>query len=253
MNGDSINAELHTLTGAYALNALSDLESRAFEVHLAQCASCAREVAELGETAARLGSAVQAQPPPQLRDRVLAVAFQTRQLPPEVTPMAQTGTGWGHWARRAGALAAAAGVLVAVGIGAHGVQGGRHLEREVDALRQVTAEQDRFADLLAAPDVKLVHGEVSGGGTGTAVVSPSRGAALFLARGLAELPEDRTYQLWVIGRGGPRSAGLLGPAADPRPLLAQGVTAADRIGLTVEPRGGSAKPTTDAVVVLPLA
>ncbi|WP_367129420.1 anti-sigma factor [Saccharothrix sp. HUAS TT1] len=252
MTGDSINAELHTLTGAYVLSALSELESRAFEVHLAQCASCALEVAELSETAARLGSAVQVQPSPQLRERVLAAASRTRQLPPEVAHRAPA-RGRGRRLRRATGLTAAASVLVAVGLGVHGVQNERQLEREVDALRQATAEHDRFADLLAAPDARLVRGEVSGGGTGTAVVSASRGAALFLADGLAELPGDRAYQLWVIGRDGPRSAGLLGSAASPRPLLAQGIGEADKFGLTVEPRGGSEQPTTPAVVVLPFA
>ncbi|MFI9006788.1 anti-sigma factor domain-containing protein [Actinosynnema sp. NPDC053489] len=252
MTSDPTDAGLHTMTGAYALNALSEPERRAFEAHLAQCASCAQEVAELAETAARLGAAAQVQPPPQLRERVLSAAARTRQLPPEVPRHVPTRRG-GRWLRRATALTAAAGVLVAVGLGVQAVRHGRQLEREVDALRQTTAEYGRFADLLAAPDAKLVRGPVNGGGTGTAVVSHSRGAALFLAEGLTALPEDRSYQLWVIGRDGPRPAGVLDSATNPQPLLAEGVSGADRFGLTVEPRGGSPKPTTGTVVVLALA
>ncbi|NKE62613.1 anti-sigma factor, partial [Lentzea sp. PSKA42] len=65
----STSADLHTLTGAYAVNALSDTERAAFETHLIRCESCATEVAELAATATRLGAAVDFPPPPQLRAR----------------------------------------------------------------------------------------------------------------------------------------------------------------------------------------
>ncbi|HEY0641398.1 MAG TPA: anti-sigma factor, partial [Pseudonocardiaceae bacterium] len=77
-----MNAEIHTLTGAYALDALSGTERAGFEHHLAECPACAAEVAELQATAAALGTAVAATPPPGLRAKVLAEARRTRQLPP---------------------------------------------------------------------------------------------------------------------------------------------------------------------------
>lgn len=43
--------DLHTLTGAYALGALSEQESAEFAGHLAQCQACTQEVRELRETA----------------------------------------------------------------------------------------------------------------------------------------------------------------------------------------------------------
>ena len=69
-----MSADLHTLTGAYAAHALSDTERLAFERHLDACPACAQEVRELTETAARLGGAVAAPPPPDLWDRVRAEA-----------------------------------------------------------------------------------------------------------------------------------------------------------------------------------
>ncbi|MDX8035418.1 anti-sigma factor [Lentzea sp. BCCO 10_0856] len=57
-------------------------------------------------------------------------------------------------------------------------------------------------DLLSTPDVKLVSGSRSAGDMGTAVVSPSRNKAVFLASELPQLPSDRTYQLWIVGPGG---------------------------------------------------
>ncbi|WP_031099410.1 RskA family anti-sigma factor, partial [Streptomyces sp. NRRL S-15] len=75
-------AELHTLTGAYALHALPDDERVAFERHLGVCGACAQEVRELSATAARLGLAVSAVPPPALRDRVLREITTVRQEAP---------------------------------------------------------------------------------------------------------------------------------------------------------------------------
>ncbi|WP_103337818.1 zf-HC2 domain-containing protein [Amycolatopsis sp. CA-126428] len=40
-------ADLHTLTGAYAVNALSDLERAQFDRHLNECDACRLEVREL--------------------------------------------------------------------------------------------------------------------------------------------------------------------------------------------------------------
>jgi anti-sigma factor RsiW len=74
-----MSADLHTLTGAYAADALSETERLAFERHLDACPACAQEVRELTETAARLGSAVAVPPPAALWERVRAEAAATRQ------------------------------------------------------------------------------------------------------------------------------------------------------------------------------
>src|SRR4051812_49041418 len=75
---------VHTLVGAYALDALSEFERRQFEAHLGECETCAQEVRGLSETTARLGSAVAQRPPLGMRERVLAEVSQVRQVPPRV-------------------------------------------------------------------------------------------------------------------------------------------------------------------------
>ncbi|WP_447001864.1 anti-sigma factor [Saccharothrix isguenensis] len=273
MTDDTARAEAHTLIGAYALDAVSEGERRLFEEHVEGCSGCAQELAELRETTALLAGATAVEPPAHLRDRVLAAVADTRQLPPETDDhpkTVHTGTGRTHpngqpgysggstarsrWVRRTAALAVAAGIAVAVMLGVQSLEVNRRLERDLQALEQVNAYNTQVAELLAAPDAKLVRGEVAGGGTGTVVASSAEGEVLFLAQGLAPLPEDRTYQMWLIGPDGPRSAGLLKPSADgqPDPLLASGFTGREAVGLTVEPQGGSAEPTTPTVVVLPL-
>ena len=85
-----IRDDLHVLSGSYVLDALSEPERDSFERHLQHCPLCEDEVRGLRETAARLGLAKTLDPPPQLRPRVLAAAYRTRQLPPPATVSAWT-------------------------------------------------------------------------------------------------------------------------------------------------------------------
>ena len=52
--------EIHALSGAYAVDALDDLERAAFERHLAECAECQAEVASLREAAAMIAETMAA-------------------------------------------------------------------------------------------------------------------------------------------------------------------------------------------------
>ena len=77
--------DLHSLSGAYALDALDPgAERDRFTRHLSRCQSCASEVRGYREVATALAFATAAEPPAGLRDRVLAAAARTRQQPPEV-------------------------------------------------------------------------------------------------------------------------------------------------------------------------
>ncbi|WP_329791476.1 anti-sigma factor [Lentzea sp. DG1S-22] len=159
----STSSDLHTLTGAYAMNALSDSERAEFEGHLPHCPSCTQEVAELQATAATLGAAAELAPPAHLRAQVLTGVTATRQLPPETpAPAAEVLVlpSRNRWIVRTSVLAAAAGVLVAVVIGVQGVQD----RSELDALSQSAAGYSQISDLLSAPDAKLL----SDSGTGVA-------------------------------------------------------------------------------------
>ncbi|NEB82028.1 zf-HC2 domain-containing protein, partial [Streptomyces sp. SID14478] len=84
-------ADLHTLTGAYAVHALSDEERVAFERHLADCAACAQETAELTATAARLGLAATLTPRAALREQVLQRITTVRQESPREQVQSRAG------------------------------------------------------------------------------------------------------------------------------------------------------------------
>ena len=79
-------SDIHKLTGAYALDAVDDIERATFERHLAECEDCRTEVASLRETTALLAESAAVSPPPSLRDSVLSGISQVRPLPPIVAP-----------------------------------------------------------------------------------------------------------------------------------------------------------------------
>ena len=80
--------DLHALVGAYALDALDGAERDRFERHLRGCRACQSEVRGFAATATALAMATAAEPPPGLKQRVLAAAAVTRQSPPTVAKAA---------------------------------------------------------------------------------------------------------------------------------------------------------------------
>lgn len=242
-----MTAELHTMTGAYAADALPDGERALFEQHLATCQTCQQEVRELRETAARLATSVSLPPPEGLWERVSADIATTRQLPPTLADRRSRGRyAWQRLPRRLVAAAAAALLVIAIGLGALSASLANRLDR-------TTLESKRITAVLAAPDVRTHSATAPGVGSGTVAVSQSRQAAVFVADGLRRVPSSRTYQLWVIGGGQARSAGLLGTGGQATRVLNSSLAGADAVGLTVEPRGGSPQPTSTPVLLVNLA
>ncbi|MDH6537668.1 anti-sigma factor [Streptomyces sp. SPB4] len=272
----------HEATAAYVLDALAEPERAAFEAHLETCPDCAREVREFAATAALLGTAVAVEPPPALRGAVLR---RIRELPagtepepgaarrpdPEAGPWAGPGAGpetgatrgpgpetgaarhraprgrgWARWAL-------AACLAVAAGLGGVAAWQYQRADTAREQARAAEAREAALAGVLSAPDARLASGRIPDGGTGTVVVSRERDRAVFVPSGMAAPPAGRVYQLWFAGPGGMRPAGLMDPARPGAPaLLAGPVGAATGIGVTVEPEGGSAAPTTAPLVLLAL-
>ncbi len=244
------SADLHTLTGAYALNALSDDEREEFERHLSVCASCTLEVRELAATAGRLGLAMTAPPPATLKADVLRRISTVRQEAPHIgRPLPARGRTGRRRALTRYALAAC--LAAAVGLG--GVAAWQHQQADT-AREQAQAAQrqaQQLADVLAAPDAKATHGRLAGDASGTLVVARSRNQAVFLASNMARPPAGKVYQLWFDDAGTMRSAGLMNPAHTAEAVLLSGhVDQASGMGITVEPAGGSVRPTSAPLALM---
>jgi anti-sigma-K factor RskA len=252
-------ADDHLLTGSYAIDAIDNPAERArFKRHARRCPECAAELRAMTDTATRLGIAADEPAPPELRDLILTAVSETRQLPPvadrsrrdrltavvdaasERIPLPVRVAEWA-W------VVAAACVVVVVVLAALLVSTRSQLGHARNQQAGITA-------VLTAPDARALTRPTSAGGNATVVYSLSRHALLVTASKLPALRDNKVYELWLIGPSSTRRAGLL-PGAGAMagrggPVLVSGLVRGDRLGLTVEPAGGTSQPTTTPILLL---
>jgi anti-sigma-K factor RskA len=229
-------SDIHALSGAYAVDALDDIERAAFERHLGECPDCRAEVAGLREAATMIAETVTATPPPELRDKVLAGIGSVRPLPPEVSAATP------HRRRTTRLLVAAAAAVVLVGAGAVVWQ-----QPWEDETSQVTPVADQ---VLHATDAKSTSMDFPGGAHATVTHSDSLEKAVIVTTDMPAPPTGKVYQLWLDQPGqGMVSAGLMKVAADQTVVLEGDAATALGAGITVEPEGGSEEPTTKPIAL----
>jgi anti-sigma factor RsiW len=234
----------HDDAGSYVLRALPDDEHERFEAHLVTCEGCRREVADLQMAADTLPlAAVQMGPPPELRDRIMAVVNSEAELlnaagaradePAATPPAAKAPRRKRRWSLSLRPLPAAiaASALVAAGvIGGVVLTGGNNATTVTGTVRIASAPTARASLKLSDDATKL---EV---------------------RSMPPPPSGKVYQVW-----------LKRPNQDPAPTTALFRTDAkgsadveiqrgrlkgvEQVLVTAEPDGGSMKPTSDPVIV----
>jgi anti-sigma-K factor RskA len=227
-----MSTDLHTLSGAYAVDALSDDEARLFDTHLDGCQACRDEVRELQDAAARMGAAEAVAPPVALRARVLAAADQLPQLPPKVTSIdAARSRRW-----TAKLVAAAAAVVLMLTGGFVALQ----LQRD-DSVPVATSAVFSASD-ARTKTVETDHGRL------VVAASPSLGQVAVRTEGLHTLTGRQVYQMWTIHSGTATSQGIVEnlKAGKVMAMPSAGTT----VAITVEPAGGSQRPTTPPIVTL---
>lgn len=246
-----MDPEAHTLVGAYALDAMDAAQRSVFEAHLEECAQCRMEVAELQATAALLGQAAEAVPPPGMRHRVLEAIDAIRQDAPTVAldrPRPQRGE---TIARRRPIFAAAAAV-VAFAVLALGVLYAQTAARLRGVEQQITAADagEDMVAVLAAPDVRISDVAAPTGGSARFLWSDQRSVGVLVGDHLPAAPSGRVYALWLIDGGNAEYAGAFDLADGGRvvQVVKGDITDADALGVTAEPAGVPVRPTGDVVM-----
>ncbi len=282
-----MDRQLHLLTGAYALNALEAGERESFEDAALDSEETLREVRSLSETAAMLADhTAPVTPPPRIKADIMAAIRQTPQLPavrddsaattaespatsePETSVEANppagdvVDLGSARARRRAPGtgtrngtkyLAAAAAALLVTSGGLTGVVISQNHQQD-QLQNQMTALDDsneKMLRIFSADDVKSATQSLDDGAQVTVTYSASAGLAALTAQGLPKLPQDKGYELWLIGEDGASPMGMLdfaGGSTDTA-LMEGGLSSATHVGITVEPAGGSPQPTTDPIVL----
>jgi anti-sigma-K factor RskA len=248
--GSEMSADVHALAGAYALNALPSDEQAFFERHLAACDACRGEVAELQETAAKLAAGVASPPPAALRERVLAAADVTRQLPPEPAPVPITTPSTvrrQRWRERV--LLPVAASLVLVVLALSGVI--MTLNARLDQARNEPAS---VVSVLGAADLQTVELDLGGSVPGRFLYSPTLDRGVLVAHGVADPGGRETYELWLMHDGHPVPAGLFRPDEGGAAIaeVSAPVRGAELVAITIEPAGGSEAPTGEVLASAPL-
>lgn len=119
----------------------------------------------------------------------------------------------------------------------------------------VAGQNDPVNQVLQANDVRQATVDVNGGGTATVSISTSKNAVVVRMNGVPAPPAGKVYQMWLIPKDGsdPVSQGLMDAQALSHPAVVSGIASAASLGITVEPVGGSKKPTLPTVAAAPLA
>ncbi|HEX4191392.1 MAG TPA: anti-sigma factor [Marmoricola sp.] len=228
--------EIHALSGAYAVDALDDLERARFEDHMAACAECRAEVAGLQDTTLLLAGLSDTAPAPELRAKILADIKTVRPLPPvlaRITPRRPR-----RWAN----LVAAAAVLGVIG-GGTAVWQNVHQSTPTPGISQA----DR---VIEASDVQLSNASLGKNVSASLFRSKDVGSAVIVTRNMPAAPSGRVYELWLRDKTGTlQPAGLMTKGGDSKILLTGDAVDATGGGITVEPKGGSKTPTTSPIAV----
>ena len=216
------------LIAGHALRALSSEDEERVVVHLAECEQCRRKLRETEAVASSLAYGVpQVAPPPELRSRVLAISEPVVVAPaaaassarPQRTPARR---GW--WPRFA-AIAVPAMALALVGL----------LAWNVSLRNDVSANRDNLANGAA---VMLP-------GVGNVVAQTDGNATLFAS--LRPAPAGKIYEAWVIRGSVALPAGVFNGGGTVELHLTRAAMPGDKIAVTIEPSGGSKKPTTTTI------
>jgi anti-sigma-K factor RskA len=129
---------------------------------------------------------------------------------------------------------------------------GEALTAQSNSLEQINA---KLTQLTPAGTVTIsVKGtDVQPDAYGQLIADPNSNSAVLVIAGLGQLEPGKTYQVWLIDAGGPKSAGLLTIDANGQGVLVVTseltIAESDAFAISVEPAGGSEQPTGDIVVL----
>ena len=238
------------LKDAYVLGALPEEERLEFEQYLLTNPNLQPEVEELGAFANLLAlSPQQQEPPPELRRRIMdtvqAEAVQTQ------VHSRSARRSWLDRLREAVGvrdLALAGAAMLVVGLFSWGML----LQGEVRDLQgRVQGLQGQVQDQQAqGPQMIALGGAGTEQGARAQLVTLEGDRAVLVAEDMPPVPEGKTYQIWVIKGDTPQPSGLFEPKGDSiAAVVEKPVEGADAVAVTVEPEGGSKKPSTEPMLV----
>jgi len=222
---------------AYALGALDSEEASALEAHLRTCDECRSELKDYLHLTSGLLTALPPQSPPPGIKRSLQKRLQGEQR--SARPAFS-------WSLNRTLITGALVLLIALNIvSVFEVVSLKKAQAEV--IGEYGSNQTAIA-MLAYPSTQSMAFEQNGI-SGSLLVDKTRNLLAVFAWHLPPTPAGKTYQMWLIDPQGDRtSGGFIKPDSDQPFVMAvirspQPLTSFVGLGITLEPSGGSPKPT----------
>jgi anti-sigma-K factor RskA len=225
---------------AYLLGSLEADETEALEAHLEACERCRDELRWLQPAIDMIGESVpQLEPPPGLRARLMAeVRSDAAAAEPSrgwearrsaVQPRRESPGLLGFLWRPAAALTAV-GLIVAV-VGGYALRGG------------------------GGGDGTTTTRTVAHGGSVHATLEKSGDSGTLMLTGLEQARSGRVYEAWVQKGDRTEPSSLFDVRRDgsASTSIPHQLTGADRVMVTLEPRGGSMHPTSSPLVTISMS
>ena len=127
-----------------------------------------------------------------------------------------------------------------------------HTEQQLNQMRD---RGRAIAAVLNEPDAAMMTVAATTRGSATIVMSHQARALVFTAARLPALPSSQRYELWLMGRDGPRAAGMLPQprAGMTAPVIVSGLRAGDEFALSAEPAAGTSHPTAPMILQVALS
>jgi anti-sigma-K factor RskA len=234
------------LKDAYVLGALPEEERLEFEQYLVAHPDLQAEMEELSTAAGLLAISVPEQvPAPELRRRIMDTVEAEAVQPRTSHRRSWLARLWEAVGPRDLALATAAVLVIGLFSWSMLLQGEvRDLQGRVQSLQSQPQDQSQGPQMIA------LGGAGTEQGVSAQLVTLEGDRAVLVAENMPPAPEGKTYQIWVIKGDTPKPSGLFEPKGDSVAAVVENpVEGADAVAVTVEPEGGSKKPTTDPMLV----
>jgi anti-sigma-K factor RskA len=226
--------EVAELIPAYVLGAVPDDEMRLVRAHILSCDLCLAEADRFAETTSSLALSAEAVPlPVGFADRVVAAATGGQTATTEKVAPQRARLPRFQWSF----IPAASFLVLIIAVVSMSVawyQADRAVQRQERAIAAII-QGHRGIDMQGPGAV--------------ATLVPTESGSLFVASGLKNAPNDRTYQLWLLDGEVPTSAGTFN--VDDGLVMfesSKSINGYSGAAVTIEPQGGSPSPTGVQVV-----
>jgi anti-sigma-K factor RskA len=226
---------------AYAIGALDVDDVAALEAHLKTCASCPTELAEYRALSDSLLTAIPAKQP----SAALRKSLQSRL--PSAQKVARP-----PWTFSFSRLALGFAIVALLVLNIVSFAQLRQLQTQQTTLLTQVENAHIVLGLMSSPGIQMIpiSGEEA---SGTLLLDKGNNKAALILQNLPELMENQIYQIWLVkSDGGRDNGGLFRPESGQTYttkviLPPQSFSNYVRIGVTVEPAGGSDAPTGERV------